>query len=140
MSICIFCDIIAGRAPASIVYEDDQVIAFMDIFPINSGHTLVVPKRHASRLSQLDADTAAHMMVVAQRIAQAIYQSPIRAEGINLTLADGRAAGQEVPHAHLHVIPRYRGDGFHCTRSGGLRQPPRQQLDETAAQIRQALD
>ncbi len=140
MSICIFCDIIAGRAPASIVYEDDQVIAFMDIFPINPGHTLVVPKRHASRLSQLDADTAAHMMAVAQRIAQAIYQSPIRAEGINLTLADGRAAGQEVPHVHLHVIPRYRGDGFHCTRSGGLRQPPRQQLDETAAQIRQALD
>ncbi len=140
MSICIFCDIIAGRAPASIVYEDDQVIAFMDIFPINPGHTLVVSKRHAARLSQLDADTAAHMMTVAQRIAQAIYQSPIRAEGINLTLADGRAAGQEVPHVHLHVIPRYRGDGFHCTRSGGLRQPPRQQLDETAAQIRQALD
>ena len=139
MSACIFCDIIARRAPASIVYEDDMVIAFMDLFPINPGHTLVVSKRHFTRVADVDEATAARMMTVARDIAAAIYRSPVRADGVNLTLADGRAAGQEVPHAHLHVIPRFRGDGFHCTRAGGLRQASRDQLEEKAAILRKAL-
>ncbi len=139
MSACIFCDIIAGKAPASIVYEDDVVIAFMDLFPINPGHTLVVAKKHIARVTELDDATAARMMAVARDIAAAIYRSPIRADGVNLTLADGAAAGQEVPHAHLHVIPRYRGDGFHCTRSGGLHQASRAQLEEKASILKKAL-
>ena len=140
MSSCIFCDIVARRAPASIVYEDDVVIAFMDLFPINPGHTLVVPKQHFARVTDVDDATAAHMMTVARDVAAAIYRSPIRAEGVNLTLADGRAAGQEVPHAHLHVIPRYRGDGFRCTRAGGLRQASRAQLEEKATLLRKAME
>lgn len=139
MSSCIFCDIIARKAPASIVYEDDVVIAFMDLFPINPGHTLVVPKQHFVRVTELDDITAARMMTVARDIAAAIYRSSVQAEGVNLTLADGRAAGQEVPHAHLHVIPRFRGDGFRCTRSGGLRQASRAQLAEKADLLKKAL-
>jgi diadenosine tetraphosphate (Ap4A) HIT family hydrolase len=80
------------------------------------------------------------MMAVARDIAGAIYRSPMRAEGVNLTLADGAAAGQEVPHAHLHVIPRFRGDGFRCTRVGGLRQASRAQLEEKATLLRKAME
>ena len=140
MSACIFCDIAAKKAPASIVYEDDVVVAFMDLFPINPGHTLVVPKQHFARVTDVDDATAARMMAVARDIAAAIYRSPIRAEGVNLTLADGAAAGQEVPHAHLHVIPRFRGDGFRCTRAGGLRQASRAQLEEKATLLRKAME
>jgi histidine triad (HIT) family protein len=140
MSACIFCDIAAKKAPASIVYEDDVVVAFMDLFPINPGHTLVVPKQHFARVTDVDDATAARMMAVARDIAAAIYRSPIRAEGVNLTLADGAAAGQEVPHAHLHVIPRFRGDGFRCTRAGGLRQASRAQLEEKAILLRKAME
>jgi len=140
MSDCIFCEIIAHRAPASIIYEDDVVIVFLDIFPITPGHTLVVPKLHVARLAELDDAIAAHMMVVAQDVAAAIYRSPVRAEGVNLFLADGAAAGQEVPHVHLHVIPRYQGDGFHCTRAGGIRQASRDQLEEKASMLRKALE
>ena len=139
MSACIFCDIVARRAPASIVYEDDVVIAFMDLFPINPGHTLVVPKQHFAHATELDDAIAARMMAVARDISAAIYRSPVRSEGVNITLADGAAAGQEVPHAHLHVIPRFRGDGFHCTRAGGLRQASRDQLEEKAEILRKAL-
>ena len=139
MSACIFCDIVARRAPASIVYEDDVVIAFMDLFPINPGHTLVVPKQHFAHVTELDDAIAARMMAVARDIAAAIYRSPVRAEGVNITLADGAAAGQEVPHAHLHVISRFRGDGFRCTRAGGLRQASRDQLEEKAEILRKAL-
>ena len=140
MSDCIFCEIIARRAPVSIIYEDDVVIVFMDIFPITPGHALVVPKKHIPRLTDLDDATAAHMMVVGRDIAAAIYRSPVRAEGVNLTLADGAAAGQEVFHAHLHVIPRFRGDGFRCTRAGGLRMASREQLEEKASLLRKALE
>jgi diadenosine tetraphosphate (Ap4A) HIT family hydrolase len=139
MSDCIFCAIIAGQEPASIVYEDDDILAFLDIFPINAGHTLVVPKRHAARLADLDDATAAKMIVAANRVAQALYRSGLFCQGINLTLADGAAAGQEVPHVHLHVVPRFRGDGFHCMRAGGIRAASRQELEETAARLREAM-
>ena len=137
---CIFCDILAGRAPASIVYRDEQCTAFMDIQPVNPGHVLVIPNRHAASLAELDEASAAHLLPVAQRIAAAVRQSGVRCEGVNLFLADGEAAGQEVFHVHLHVFPRYHGDGFglvfgpHYTS-----RPARAQLDAVAAQIRAAL-
>ncbi len=107
MDHCIFCAILAGRAPASIVYQDGLVTAFMDIRPVNPGHTLIVPNRHAAHLQDLDGETAAHMFQVGQRLAGALYQSGLRCEGVNFFLADGEAAGQEVFHVHLHVFPRY---------------------------------
>ncbi len=137
----IFSKILAGEAPASFVYRDERVAAFMDIRPVNAGHVLVVPVQPATYLSELDDATAAQMFVVARRVAVAIRQSGVRCEGINLFLADGEAAGQEVFHVHLHVIPRFMGDGF------GLKLPPhypqlpeRSALDELASQIRAALN
>ena len=132
---CIFCQIIAGCAPASIVYRDDRVIAFMDLLPINPGHVVVVPVGHAAYLAELDLDCGGRMFQVAQKIAAALRGSGIRCEGVNLFLADGAAAMQEVFHAHLHVIPRFAGDGFGLKGAEGIRQG-REELDEAARQIR----
>lgn len=107
-----FAKIITGEAQASFVYRDDLVSAFMDIEPIHTGHVLVVPNEVASSISDLNDETAARLFVVAKRIAEAIRTSSIPCDGINLFLADGKDAGQEVFHVHLHVIPRIRGDGF----------------------------
>ncbi len=140
MENCIFCAIVAGRAPASIVYRDDVCTAFMDRQPVTPGHLLVVPNRHATYLAEVDEATAGHLFQVARRLDAALRASGLRCEGVNIYLADGEAAGQEVFHVHLHVIPRYRGDGF------GLRFPPgygarpaRSELDEQAGRIRAAL-
>lgn len=134
---CIFCEIVAGRAEASVVHEDDDVLAFMDIRPWTSGHLLVVPKRHASGLADLEAADGQKVFAAGQRIARAMRGGDSSAEGVNLFLADGAVAGQEVFHVHLHVLPRRRGDGF------GLRgvphSPPRADLDRQAAALRPLL-
>ncbi|HEX4469356.1 MAG TPA: HIT domain-containing protein, partial [Gemmatimonadaceae bacterium] len=111
MSDCIFCRILAGELPASFVYRDEQCAAFMDIRPVNAGHLLVVPVRHAAYLADLDGNIAAELMRVGHAAAAALRASGLPCEGINLFLADGEAAMQEIFHVHLHVFPRFRGDG-----------------------------
>jgi len=140
MEGCIFCDIVRGAAPASVVYDDEQVMAFMDIRPINPGHVLVIPKVHASGLSELDEELGAHLFKVAMRVAAALRRSGIRCEGINLFLADGKAAFQEIFHVHLHVLPRFVGDGFGL-KFGPLyhHRPDRATLDAMARMIREAM-
>lgn len=135
---CIFCEIIAGVQPASIVYQDETCTAFMDIQPINPGHTLVVPNWHASSLADLDLADAGHLFQAVQHIASAIRKSSVRCEGINVFLADGEAAGQEIAHVHLHVIPRFYGDGFglHFPPSYYTKRPSREELDQVAGAIR----
>ena len=138
MSGCLFCGIVAGKVEASCVYEDDRTVAFMDIRPVNTGHTLVVPRRHATHLVDLNPDGGSAVFRTG-RIAAALRGSGVGIEGINLWLADGEAAGQEVLHTQLHIVPRFTGDEF------GLRFPPdyrirdRRELEETAALIRAAL-
>jgi histidine triad (HIT) family protein len=134
---CVFCAIEAGRAEASLVYAGDTVIAFMDIRPITPGHLLVVPRVHAAYLEDLDENTGAAMWRVAHRVARAMRGSGLRVEGVNLFLANGEAAGQEVFHVHLHVLPRYRGDGFRL--SFEAQHPERAELDTNAALIGRAL-
>jgi histidine triad (HIT) family protein len=109
---CIFCRIIAGKADVSMVFEDDMVVAFMDIQPVTPGHLLVVPKRHVADLVGLDNVQAERMFTVARGMAAALRDSGLRCEGVNLFLADGSAAGQTVFHTHLHVLPRFADDGF----------------------------
>ncbi|MET7768003.1 HIT family protein [Nocardia sp. NPDC005366] len=134
----IFADIVAGRAPASKVYEDDDVLAFLDIRPMTPGHLLVVPKVAARDLSELDPEVGGKLFKVAQLLAGALRDSEVGCDGVNFFLADGALAGQEVFHVHLHVIPRTAGDGF------GLRgrptSPHRVDLDYLAGSIRGALD
>ncbi|AOW93441.1 HIT family hydrolase [Rhodococcus sp. WMMA185] len=137
MSHCVFCAIIAGRAESSVVYQDEQVMAFMDIRPWTPGHLLVIPRRHASGLADLDPADGAAVFSAGQRIATTLRSGSMRAEGVNLFLADGVAAGQEVFHVHLHVVPRATGDGFGLR--GAPSSPSRIALDQTAGVIRSSL-
>lgn len=137
---CIFCRIVKGIIPTSNVYTDEKVIAFMDIQPVNPGHVLVIPKTHAAQLSELNPETGAHMFKVAMRTAEAIRQSGVKCEGVNLLLADGESASQEIFHVHLHVIPRFLGDGFGFKFGSSYDlKPDRKELDEAADRIKTAM-
>ncbi|MEX2238821.1 MAG: HIT domain-containing protein [Dehalococcoidia bacterium] len=107
---CIFCAIVAGEAPASFVYQADDHVAFMDIAPANRGHVLIIPTAHATYLADMPTETGNRLFATGMKITAAVRASGLRCEGVNLFLADGEAAGQEVFHVHLHVIPRFRGD------------------------------
>jgi histidine triad (HIT) family protein len=134
---CIFCRIVAGNAPATVIHETDTLYAFLDIRPIARGHTLVIPKRHATDLDELDHETGAAIFTLGHRLAKAVRRSELGADGANLLLNDGRSAFQTVPHVHLHVVPRRRGDTLAFARGFLLRRPhePR----STAAAIRAGL-
>jgi histidine triad (HIT) family protein len=141
MEDCIFCRIVAGKESASRVYEDEYVVAFMDLVPVNPGHTLVVPRYHASGLPELSFEDGARMFMAGHRLAVALRTSGVRCDGVNLRINDGDAAGQDVFHVHLHIIPRILGDGF------GGRRPPgygtrasREELEVIAGKIRKALE
>jgi histidine triad (HIT) family protein len=139
VSECIFCRVAQGEADRSLVHEDDDVVVVMDIQPVNEGHALVLPKRHASELAELDEETGARLFVTAMRTAAALRGSGIRCEGVNVFLADGEAAGQDVDHVHLHVLPRYAGDPFRIDRDGGWLDPQeRDELDAVAGRLRAA--
>ncbi|GAA1994551.1 HIT family protein [Terrabacter lapilli] len=119
------------------VYEDETVVAFMDLNPVTPGHLLVVPREHAVGLADVDAATSAHVWSVGHQMARALRRSSLRCDGINAFLADGEVAGQEVFHFHLHVIPRYAGDGFSMTAD--WKQRERALLDDDAEEIKEAL-
>ena len=137
MTNCIFCDILAGLAPASFIHLDNLCAAFMDIRPVNPGHVLVVPRAHAALLSELDEVTVGRVLQVAQRVDVVLRASGIKCEAVNLIISDGAAAGQEVPHVHLHVIPRFRGDGHHFRFSPAyFTRTPASELGKNAELIR----
>jgi histidine triad (HIT) family protein len=141
MPSCIFCEIHDERAEVSRVYEDEICLVFMDIQPVNPGHVLVIPKKHATDLADLPPETGAHLFRVAQRIALSLPASGIKCEGINLFLAHCEAAGQDVFHAQLHVIPRYPRAGFGFRFSPRyLKRPSRASLNEPALKIRNVLE
>jgi histidine triad (HIT) family protein len=109
-SDCIFCRIVSGELPCTRIYEDDHVLAFLDIGPIIKGHTLVIPKRHYDPITETPPEVLANLIGVVRAIAIAQVEG-LSADGINVTQANGRVAGQVVPHIHFHVIPRFKGDG-----------------------------
>jgi histidine triad (HIT) family protein len=106
---CIFCKIIAGEIPGQIVQEDERTVAFMDINPATRGHALVVPRKHARDLLEIDAEDLEASIIAAQRLAAGVHER-LGADGVNLLNSCGRAAWQTVFHFHIHVIPRYAGD------------------------------
>lgn len=108
---CVFCKIVKGELPATKIYEDDLVMAFLDIAPINKGHALIIPKKHFLSLTSVPAEYLEAMMRIAPVIGQAAVRE-IDGDGFNLHLSNGQVAGQVIPHAHLHVIPRRATDGF----------------------------
>ena len=108
---CIFCKIIAGALPSAKIYEDDNILAFMDIGPIAKGHVLVIPKQHSEMIIDTDQKILADIMIVAQKIAQAQIDG-MGADGVNIMQANGVVAGQVVPHIHFHIIPRFKEDNI----------------------------
>ncbi len=134
---CVFCGIIGGHLAASRVYEDEHVVAFMDVRPLTPGHLLVVPRVHAANLEVLDEHLGTRVFGVAHQLARGLRNSAVPCEGVNLFLADGVAAGQEVFHVHLHLIPRTPGDGFRL--NARPRTPARDELDATAERVREGM-
>lgn len=138
---CIFCKIIRGEIPSTRVFEDEHTLAFLDIGPLVKGHTLVIPKQHFDSLRDAAPEAAAQVMVTAQKIARAQLNG-LGADGVNIHQANGRVAGQVVPHLHVHVVPRFKDDGYHwnwkagkyagADESNGVAERIRQGLKQTA--------
>jgi histidine triad (HIT) family protein len=135
---CVFCAIVMGRAPASVVDEDEAAVVFLALNPVTPGHLLIVPRVHVVGLEDLDESTGRHLWSVAHRMARALRRSELRCEGTNVFLADGEAASQEVFHIHLHVFARYAGDGF--TIGAKWIERSRELLDADADAVKGALE
>jgi len=134
---CVFCEIVAGRAPAIRVHEDDSFLGILDIRPFTRGHTLVIPKSHSVDLTDTPAATLAAMMALGQRIARATRASGLAATGNNVAINDGKSAMQTVFHIHLHVIPRRDGDKMAFAKGMLLRRDP--DRDTTGRILRDAV-
>lgn len=136
---CTFCDLIKGAGEVSVCYEDADALAFMDIQPVNTGHVLVVPRKHYETLHDVPRDLAMHLFEVTMRLEQ-VVRRVTSCDAMNVVVSSGAAAGQDVFHYHVHLIPRSAGDGFDVPLPfGGSDMPDRTHLDATAAQIVAAM-
>jgi histidine triad (HIT) family protein len=117
MDSCIFCKIVRGEIPSTKLYEDDLVLSFMDINPINPGHVLVIPRTHYATLFEADPVALQACVTVARKIGKAVIRA-VSAQGLNFLQNNHRAAGQLIEHLHFHLIPRYENDGFLTTWPG----------------------
>jgi histidine triad (HIT) family protein len=136
MSDCVFCKIVAKAIPATVVHEDEHTLAFMDIGQVNPGHVLVALKAHAENIFALQETQAAAVFRSAARVARAV-RAAFEPEGLSVYQANGKAAGQTVFHFHVHLVPRYEGDGMALTWP--VKNPPREKLHDYAEQIRAKL-
>ena len=128
---CIFCDILAGKRDGHIVYEDNKHIAFLDKYPIDDGHTLVIPKKHFERITDMDSNDVGEIFSIVPKIAKAVL-SGAGADAFSLAQNNGKAAKQIIPHVHIHIIPRYNNKGTVWTK----RQIP---TDEVLSQLAQKI-
>ena len=128
---CIFCDILDGKRGAHIVYEDEEHIAFLDKYPIDDGHTLVIPKKHYERITDMNSDDVGKIFSLVPKIAKAVL-SGAGADAFSLAQNNGKAAKQIIPHVHIHIIPRYNNKGTVWTK----RQIP---TDEVLSQLAQKI-
>jgi histidine triad (HIT) family protein len=131
---CLFCKIVAGEIPAFKIFENDRVLAFLDIGPVSTGHTLVIPKAHAENLAANSVEDAGALMVAIHELAPKITQA-VGGVAYNLGMNHGREAGQEVLHTHLHIMPRKAGE----PREFVKQHPSQAELAQVAEQIRRVL-
>jgi histidine triad (HIT) family protein len=108
---CIFCKIVAGQIPCIKVYEDDNILSFMDISPLNKGHLLVIPKEHFETIAEVEPASYGNLYTAIAKLSKAVYAS-LKPDGINIMQLNGRAANQVVPHVHVHLVPRRADDGL----------------------------
>lgn len=133
---CIFCKIVGGEIPSATVYEDEEFRVILDLNPAAKGHALILPKKHAGDVTELDGDTAARVLPLAAKIGQGMKRA-LGCDGFNLVQNNGEAAGQTVMHFHMHVIPRYEGGPSIAAWEPGTAQP--EELAQIAEQIQKAL-
>ena len=133
---CIFCRIAQKQVPASYVYEDEKVMALLDIKPLNEGHTLVIPKSHYESIFEIPEDLVAHLHGVTKRIALAVKKAT-NADGISISQQNGKAAGQEIFHLHVHIIPRYEGQKLPSFSE--VSEADKEKMSQTVAKIRKFL-
>ncbi|ERN54952.1 HIT family protein [Alkalihalophilus marmarensis] len=132
---CIFCKIIKGEIPSAKVYEDEKVLAFMDISQVTKGHTLLIPKAHKTDVFELDTELASHLFSVVPKLAKGL-KATYKPEGLNIVNNNGETAGQTVFHYHVHLIPRYgKGDGFGAVWKDHSSDYKPEELQEMAAAI-----
>ena len=132
MDNCIFCKIAAGEIPSKAIYEDDDFKVILDLGPATKGHALILPKVHAANLYELDDAVAAKVLVVAKKVALTMKEK-LKCDGLNLVQNNGVVAGQTVNHFHLHLIPRYEGDGQTILWKPG--EPTQDELEAIRKQI-----
>ena len=135
---CVFCEIVAGLRPVSLVWQDKQTLAFLDLRQFHPGHTLVIPREHVSDIRGVDTDTAQALMATVVRVAQAVTAVFPR-DGLSIWHSAGKGADQEVPHLHFHVHPRSIGDDVLRVYPRAPASPARDVLDAWASQLRQAI-
>jgi len=133
---CEFCRLARREDDASIVFDDEKAMAFLDIKPVNDGHTLVIPKTHYENIYEIPDDELAYVYKVVKKVAFAVKQG-VRPDGISITQHNGRAALQRIFHLHVHIIPRYEGQRF--PRPDELSLARREKLEETATEIRKYI-
>jgi histidine triad (HIT) family protein len=133
---CIFCTIAAGDIPARMVHETETTLAFLDANPLAPGHALVVPKEHYERVGDMPADVAADVFEAVYDLSPEVEEA-VDADAANIGVNDGAAAGQEVPHVHVHIVPRFEGDGGKPIHAVAGRRPDLSddELDEIAREI-----
>ena len=133
---CIFCRIAQKQVPATLVYEDENVMAFLDTRPLNEGHTLVIPKEHYDTIFEIPEELIAYLHRIVKRVSFAVKKAA-KADGISIFQQNGKAAGQEISHLHVHVVPRYEGQKL--TRFSEISEANREKLDQNAANIRRHI-
>lgn len=139
MADCIFCKIVEKEIPATVVYEDSKVMAFLDVNPANKGHTLVIPKNHYETLGEVPDPTLAEISIVCKKVSKAVLKA-VETTDFNIVQSNGEISGQVVPHVHFHIIPRFKNDGLTL---GRLNRAPysygENEAKEVANSIRQAM-
>jgi len=136
MEDCIFCKIVNGEIPCQKVYENDKILAFLDISPIHKGHTLVIPKEHHENILDIPDETLAELAKTAKKVSKAVKKAT-NADGFNVTQNNGAAAGQAVFHFHLHIIPRFKDDGL---KTWPHKQIPEEEMKQVHEDIKKSLE
>ncbi|MBU1046566.1 HIT family protein [Patescibacteria group bacterium] len=129
MNDCLFCKIVAGEIPCDKIYEDEKFLVFLDINPVNRGHSLVVPKKHSRNLLEMEDNELKEMSVLIKKISNHL-KTQLKADGINIVSNNEPAAGQLIFHTHIHIIPRFEGDGFKHWKGEGYKEGEIEKIQE----------